>query len=207
MTFMRDVHQRLNQANSAAGWPAVLDFSDRDEMSDTIARTLSFRIGELDRNSLAQCLAGEFIENVIRPDGVAVDMDTRWNPRFDEMDLFSTRLIGVVYRTHDTYVRVPMTDPEQWREIGVAYLNSETHCQAHLQPECEYFSESWKPLDLQCYPIKRGEHVAIIWMCAHCRERLTDPHHSVDIQSEPQPWIDEGPNFEGDPFGDADPWA
>lgn len=95
MSFLRELHQRLNQANSAAGWPAVLDFDDHDEMSNTIATVLSARVSELDSNPLAQALAGEKIREVIRPhDDVEIDLDTRWCTQYDETDLFAARLIA-----------------------------------------------------------------------------------------------------------------
>lgn len=202
MSFLRELHQRLNQANSAAGWPAVLDFDDHDEMSNTIATVLSARVSELDSNPLAQALAGEKIREVIRPhDDVEIDLDTRWCTQYDETDLFAARLIAVVYRTDDAYVRVPLSDVKQWREVATAHLDSETICQAHIQPDCGFFDNSSQWIDLQPYPIKRGEHLALVWMCAGCRERLKYPYWTIEnAQIEPTPWIDEGPNFDGDPW-------
>lgn len=212
----RELRQRINQAASAAGAPAVLDaeFEYIDEIAHSRAQTSIARIGPLDKNPMAQALVSEWMQEILRPGELdrEVRTDLRWHPRYDQTDIFSAHIYGIV-RSSETsaLVRVPITDaPTQWRDVGVAYLSSRTRCQAHLQDNCAALDDDatdTDPLDLQCYPIKRSDFVFIVWMCAGCRERLNDPYTVINVQTEPRRWRDDGPNFDDDPFDDSDPWA
>ncbi|MDA2890996.1 hypothetical protein PDG61_08745 [Mycolicibacterium sp. BiH015] len=207
MDIMDEIHQQINQLNSEMGWPAVTDFKDLDEIAENMERVSRARMSPLDRNEMAQDLISEWMQELIRPsDGREIEMDLRWYPKYDERDIFTARLFGVARMSpNGELVKVPLMDGHgQWRKVGVAYLNSQTRCQAKLQRQCHALSDdsmAVDPRDLQCYPIKRGEYIFIVWMCEGCRERLEDPKALVDIQTEPQRWRDTGPRSDdGDPF-------
>ena len=206
MPFHNETHQRINQVNSAVGWPAVLDWSDIDDMTTVMTATSFGRLSEFDSNPLAQAHAGEIMEAVLRPrDGEQIDTDTAWCPGYEKLDEFDPRMIAFIYRTDGNYVRVPLARVDQWREVAGAYLNSESRCEAHKQPGCASFEDSSSWIDLQPYAVKRGEHIIILHMCAGCRERLDDWGWTPEnVQIEPQPWVDDGPKFDTDP---EDPWA
>ena len=206
MPFHKETHQRINQVNSAVGWPAVLDWSDIDDMTATMTATSFGRLSELDGNPLAQRHASDIMEAVLRPkEGEQIDTDTAWCPGYEKLDEFDPRIIAFIYRTDGTYVRVTLTSADQWREVAGAYLNSESRCEAHNQPACAYFEDSSSWIDLQPYAVKRGEHIVILHMCAGCRDYLNFWNGIPEnIQTEPQGWIDEGPKFDTD---SDDPWA
>ena len=191
----RETRQRINQTLSVVGAPAVLDWSETEKAVAALDRSILGELSELDRNPLAQAVAGELlrealpwldVENRADTADFEVPVDTRWA---SEDAPFRALIRDGATKA---VVWVPLSDPvKQWREVAATYLDPRSPCDAHNHPDCKHYEgePSWP--DLAAYPIKRGDRIVIVFMCSICRERCNNRDWSADDYSQtgPLPWF------------------
>lgn len=196
----RETRQRINAARrqtqmpGLTNQPLVVDWTATDEVFKALDRSILGELSELDRNPLAQAVAGDLLrqamqwldnENSTDTADFEVALDTRWA---DEDAPFRALIRNGASKE---VVWVPLSDPvKRWREVAVAHLDPRSPCDAHNHPDCNYYQDEPSWPDLAAYPIGRGDRMVIAFMCSICRERCNNRDWSVEDypQTGALPW-------------------
>ncbi|CDQ43191.1 hypothetical protein [Mycolicibacterium neoaurum] len=166
-------HQRINQVNSQAGAPAVLDWPALDKMAETIANNGFGRISALDDDEEARNLARETIllhrKGVEHVPGAETVIGEHAGPQHDPSLSLQTadRLYGLL--AFDTKVIFPLSENFTWRQLSEKYLSRYRVCDVDVSIGCERTNAGL------VIAIKSGEFVCIYKTCESCRKWFSQP--------------------------------
>lgn len=181
-----EIHQRINQVNSAIGAPAVLDWTEIDAMSEAMADNLFGRIGPLDSHPDAQNLARDLIDSyrtAVRLPQIAGEtiIAEHLGPQYGPRTM--TRLYALMAIDHRGLV--PLSEEFTWQDVAKKYMTNHRVCDVELWFGCDKYAAT---IDL---PVKLGEFVCLFKCCAKCREWFDEPKELRDDYRKPTGWSDE----------------
>lgn len=158
-----EVHQRINQVNSQIGVPAVLDWTERDEMAERAANATFVRVSELDNHPDAQEIAMKTVHRYrdslkASPDGLLGD---RANI-IGEGSLFALL-------DFDARYAIALSRDLTWKDVANQHLSNRYRvCDVEATYACDRIGN-------QVLAIKTGEFICLYKCCQQCREWFDEP--------------------------------
>ena len=179
MSFEAGLRHRINQTLAKAGVRVVMpeEWANVDAISQPLNRTVGQSFPHAlpirsDLHRLDQAFAARLIERHHE----IWSIDGRM--RIDELFCSYGEATAFVYLDDGSYYVLPIVDPSDWKNVANARLSNWLTCNVRVNPKC------LKNEPTEFVPVKRGENICVLKVCAPCVKTFTDSSEQFL-----QPWV------------------